>query len=60
MFLHKEGNDFSIVLTTTVAKRDEDGKVITMPRGFYTRPHRRGKINSVYFDKNPDYVTIGK
>lgn len=37
------------------AKKDEDGKVITGPRNFTTKPVKKGKIDSVYIMK-PTYL----
>ena len=37
---------------------DEDGKVATAPRNFYTGPVKKGKTDSVYFSK-PTYTSIG-
>jgi len=42
-----------------IPRKDEDGKVIVGPRNFTTKPMKKGRINSVFFDKHPEYVTIG-
>lgn len=30
---------------------DEDKRVIIQPRGFYTRPHKQGRLDSILFEK---------
>jgi hypothetical protein len=40
-----------------LAEKDEDGKVITAPRNFTTKNPRKGKIDSIYFDR-PSYVSV--
>ena len=38
--------------------KDEDGHVILEPRNFTTKNPKKGKLDSVLFEK-PDYVTVG-
>lgn len=43
-----------------IARKDDDGKVIVGPRNFTTKPMKKGKVGkSVFFDADPQYVTIG-
>jgi len=41
------------------AKKDEDGKVITGPRNFTTKQIKKGKVDSVYFEKPSSYNCNG-
>lgn len=46
---------------TVLARKDEDGKVIVGPRNFTTKPIKKGHFGKgVYFDQDPQYVSIGK
>lgn len=41
-----------------IPKRDDDGKVATAPKNFYTGPMKMGKSEDVYFEK-ADYLCRG-
>ena len=50
--------NFSVTILI-IARRDNEGAVITDPRNFTTKNPKKGHIDSVLFSK-PDYVSIGK
>ena len=52
LFKKKVSSEFKYL---NIAKKDEDGKVITGPRNFTTKPVKKGKIDSVYIMK-PSYL----
>lgn len=47
-----------LAITTIKAKKDQDGHVITAPRNFTTMKTKKGKVDSVYFQK-PSYICNG-
>ena len=50
--------NFSVTILI-IARRDNEGAVITDPRNFTTKNPKKGHVDSVLFSK-PDYVSIGK
>ena len=47
------------MLVCYVARRDEEGAVITGPRNFTTRPLRKGKDEGVYLARTSSYLCRG-
>ena len=59
MFPDKKGKaKQSFRINIFLAKRDQDGHVITAPRNFTTKKSKKGKDDSVYFGR-PSYNCKG-